>query len=550
MFDLSQLRWSELGSLAVMFRHMEALFGQNLADRHERKQKKAVKYLRKCYAEAITKLPADIGNYLRTETNYRELFLFLGACNQEMSRRVEEKRTSETLIFDALDEETRWIFRLVMDSDVQCTIVHLPSGGIALQIPDWPAFQRSLVLENAVLLPDYADAECIEWISGIGTEGSQYILYEQDQEVLRFTVAHAKVECYNCTKGIYYWDNPWIYLDWLIVMLIQKADMPGDHCNEREKELLPLLREFNRLGFLKEYPLLTKLTEECGCNGKRFQKFLQKCGKMNHLRRNQYLCHQEFEPLWRVLFEKIRLSQEGYPVFVEQHCDASVLEKTRQALEKFFHKQGFTGQYPDFEKTDDIRGLHLVENFKQTYFCGLEKGAKMYIHCEEALTEDNQLTIHFLCGTALKQKNTTAQDAYCCCFHGNGKRLFWWVKELALLDDHQTRFSQARTLRLAAIAVKRVHLEKLTKEEKQLIALPSGSWVTLFLLWVLLGGGFFASFMVLGFALIVTLMIGLLDSWRNVWPALCAAPWHYVLIFCWLGFGVSMGIISVLAKRK
>ena len=67
---------------------------------------------------------------------------------------------------------------------------------------------------------------------------------------------------------------------------------------------------------------------------------------------------------------------------------------------------------------------------------------------------------------------------------------------------------------------------------------------------MLFGGGIFAVLMTLGMVLLSVVAIGLLDGFGELPQFLASVPWHYILLFCWLGFGLSMGIITVLAAKK
>ena len=71
-----------------------------------------------------------------------------------------------------------------------------------------------------------------------------------------------------------------------------------------------------------------------------------------------------------------------------------------------------------------------------------------------------------------------------------------------------------------------------------------------FLLWFLIGGLLFAVAMTVGMWLVCALVMALFGFGGQIISALSGLPWHYAFIFAWIGFGLPMAIIAVLAKRK
>ncbi len=262
------------------------------------------------------------------------------------------------------------------------------------------------------------------------------------------------------------------------------------------------------------------------------------------------LCAREWEPLWRAIYEIICRSQEEYPVRVEQRCDAEQIKKMREKIQLFMHSQGFSGTYPDFRKTGDIHGVHLYESYGLTYLCAAEKKAQMYIRCVETLGGNDRTVVHFLCGTALKQKDSKVSDIIGCLFHNKGRRLFWWVRDYDTVYDEETTQSDCRIMQMAQIAVKKVQLQKLTKEEKKFYSFGSSDGLGLFWLWLLFGGGLFGVAMVVAFMLMGSLIFALFGQWQQIPSMLVSYPWGWMLLFCWAGFGLPMGLISLIAKRR
>lgn len=556
MPDVTKIEWAHLSRLAGIGISVRLIFGKSLPDGPVRKLKKARKWLHKHHAHTISSLPEELRCCFLSEISDEAVFRFLLACDEEYQLCFKENRTPQMLLLQPLGEEVQHAVQAVLDEDC-CVYLSPEEGNAILLVEDTHAYSRSLVLENAVFAPENAGKTFINEVAQIQKENDQYILYEWDcgieREVLRFSSAWVKVECYDCTQSNFFWDDPWTYLKQLSLAILGKAALPGDYCNALEKALLPLLEEICPLGVRKVdcgFPLMIQLAQQVGCPTARLERMLKKWNGAYYGQPGNPLCIQKLEPLWRAIYEKIRQSQEGYPVKVEQHCNRAELQKKRAAIQAFLHQQGFSGQYPDFAKSGDVLGLHLIDSYDQAYLCGMEKDARMYIRCVESWQDNERMLVHFLCGTAMKQKGNQVQDLYSCLFNAKGHRLFWWVRDYECVYDPEIPQTEERALYLAQIAVKKVHMQKLTKEEQKDYSFGSSDGLGLFWLWLLMGGGLFGVGMVVGFILLGSLLFALFGQWQQIPSMLVSYPWGWILLFCWIGFGLPMGLIALFAKRK
>lgn len=554
MPETTMLEWNDLAVLAGMCAHARFCHGDYTS---VSKQKKVRKWVEKHYAEQIASLSDGVRSYLLPENGDKEVLEFLSACCDEMNRRIKENCTPQALLLAPLGEAVQYTFQYLLDEDFGIPIEHMGENRIALLADNNGAYAQRLILENAVLSPGCADWEFINEMLTVEKKADVYILRtcggNSDQEVVRFMDAHVQVTCYNCTQEQIFANDPWGHLWYLTYAITSKADIPGDYCNVQEKTLLPLLREIQQIGMKNtgaEYPLLTDLAQTVGCCTSAFEKMKKKWNRLYRPQLTNVLCAKEWEPLWRAIYEKICRSQEEYPVRVEQRCDAEQLKKMREKIQLFMHSQGFSGTYPDFRKTGDIHGAHLYESYGLTYLCAAEKKAQMYIRCVETLGGNDRTVVHFLCGTALKQKDSKVSDIIGCLFHNKGRRLFWWVRDYDTVYDEETTQSDCRIMQMAQIAVKKVQMQKLTKDERSLYNFGSADDLVLFWLWLLLGGGLFAVAMTAAFWVLGAVAVAVFGNWQEIPYILGEIPWGWMFAFCWLGFGLSMGLITLIAKRQ
>ena len=545
MPETRNLEWEDLRILAAMGMHIRWRYGQSLS---LRKQRSIRRWMEKHYADQTATLSDNARRYLAPENSDETVIDFLLACSEEMDRREKENLTAQALLLAPLGESVQFAFRYLREADFGIQIERLEEKRIALRVADAAGYCQILVLENAVL-----SAGCEEWtyindtVQVLKEEGT-YVLRvcygNDDQEVLRFTDAHVQVTCYNCMEEQIFANDPWEHLRYLAYAILSKSEIPGDYCNAQEKALLPLLQEIQQIDIgnrTTQYPLLTELAREIGVGKLPFDKKMARD-----------LLQRQAEPLWRAIYEKIRSSQQAYPSRVAQRCDAEQLENLRHSVQCFMHSQGFSGQYPDFHKIGEIRGMHLREAGGMPYLYTAEKNAKMFIHCVETLGGSDRPVLHFLCGAAMGDKTDEVQDVFGCWFQDKGRRLFWWVRDYDAAYMEDISRTEAETIQRAQIAVKRVQMQKLTKEEKSLYsygAAVSDSLV-LFWTWLIMGGGMFAAAMVVAFMLVIAVITALFGHWAQIPSLMGSIPWGWIFAFCWLGYGLPMGVLALAAKRR
>lgn len=545
MPDINAVHKEDLGTLGGMYAHGRFLFGTDL----RKKSKKFCKWVRKHYADEIAGFSEDVQAYFTPGADDGELIAFLEACEQrcsdEIAHRLDPLLPLGEAVVSAVDGilcEDYWPH--VFEKDGRCALV----------VEDGEVFRRTLILQNAEGFTQLPDGGYIIDTPKIERMLDKYrIMLELDEEPEHFSVsftgAQVEVESFNCVDSVIYWEDPWEYLQMLGGQIVDKAELPGNHCNDRELALLPLLREvcLNR-GDSPQFPLLKQMAQRHGFS--KLESAITKAEERESVvELKRHLRKKEYEPLWREIFDKICQSQQDYPKKVERYCDAGALQAVRHRVQRFMEAQGYTGAYPDYEKRFDIPGVRLMDVYGQSYTVFREKGAVSMIHCMETC-ESGKPAVHFLTGTAFLRKGEEKGDIYSCLFDAKGRRMFRSVLDYNLIWDREDR-KPDQLERLAGIAVKKSQLKRLTKEER---AIPhsgpgNANWAV-FLGMFLFAGGFFGVFMTLGMMLVSVVAFTLFGQFREIPSFFVTVPWWQILVFCWLGFGVSMGIVAVLGKKK
>ncbi len=555
MLDVDTIDREHLSQLCGMYAHGGLLFGTDLI----RKQKKFRKWVQKHYAYEIQTFPREVQACFAPEVSDAEVVSFFAACEER--RAYECQHRLDPLL--PLGEAVVAAVETILEEDYWPKAIE-KNGRCALLVEDGEAYRRILVLQNAEgfsQLPDggyLLDAPKIEYMLDKYRISGELDGVSEPLSAC-FSGAQVEVECFNCVETMIHWNNPWEYVGMIARQLIFKAELPGNHCNELEHTLLPLLREVSYLtGVWDEEPRLPLLKQMAQrLNFSRLEKQLTKAesARKNKLRPvmrrlNIMLRQREYETIWREIFEKIRQSQMEYPRKTDVQCDFKTLQNVRGRVQCFMEQQGYTGTYPDFEKQIDFHGVRLAESYGQSYFVCREKNAVSIVHCMETF-ELGGPAIHFLVGTALLREGEEQCDVYSCLFDAKGRRMFRMVRDLDLVYELGEEREPDRLERLATIAIKKSQLQKLTKEEKKIphVGFEPSNW-TIFWLVFLFAGGFFGVVMTLAMMLLTVVALLLFGQFSQILSFMTTAPWLRCLAFCWVSFGASMGIVTVLGKRK
>ncbi len=195
--------------------------------------------------------------------------------------------------------------------------------------------------------------------------------------VMSFTNPESKVKCFNATAEAFS-ASPWNTLLYISMEIVYKSRIPGNYLNQKESELLPLLKELVRLNSLlalcverdtNEFPLLKEFFNKHNCKKvldliEKAEDYPVETKKYERItfKLLNLLNTLEYEPLWRGLYGKISDSQVEYP------RPYSAPENTRSKIQKLMEDHGFSGTYPHFTKTGEIKGVHLAQSYGVSYF--------------------------------------------------------------------------------------------------------------------------------------------------------------------------------------
>ena len=465
---------------------------------------------------------------------------------------------------------------LCENEELYSNIITTEDNDAILEIVSGSAYTWSITLRNATCIPDNYDCLCFSKDSLIEKEDNTYILkgtknnwdddIYDDPFAISFTDAIVNINVFNATEQPFM-TSPWLHLFSIASVILDKYYLPGDYLNDKEKALMPLLSELCQLCYWARIPeeyqnLKFPLLKEC-IRHMHYDELLAPLDKIASEYENYKKIHRlkdsyistlnniKYEPLWRHLYNLIVESQASYPSRINFYCTKEQLEEKRIEIQKLMEQYGYLGTYPDFVKHGKITGLHLAESYDLSYFVGHEKNVIFRIHCTEDYFNEH-ISIQFLCGTEMLRKQNISSDIYACTFKGKGRRFFNTVtyEECFQDTDNDNNISSHNLETYIHIATKRAELKKLSKEESIQLTSVDISYLRLFLSIFIIMGGLFGIFMTVAFIAMAALCALLFGQPEVIPSMITEIPWWICLVFCWIGFGGIMGIITVLVKRK
>ena len=574
MIDIAKISGEHISKLAGAYLHAAFVFGAEPIEASKVKQQKIRKWIINQYIELVHELP-EKANIFSSENSDKDVLLFLKECVDLGKSKAKEKENKFEVDFTVVDEAAKSALKKLLELEFWPKI-KVVGDDIKIITDDTPAFRRILTLKNADAVPMGKEGYyCQNLGMVLKKEQNRFCFYGELQDpveelaipfALTFENAEAEVEIYNSCNNMTFLENPWDLLRTISFEIGIKADLPGDYCNAKEKELLPLVKEIVALEYWIELPEqeffsfgeLKRLSQKYS-----YSKVERLLGNLETIKpsNNSFyktvkkliaiLCKKHCEPLWREIYNKIVESQAEYPNKVDSLCDKELLMIVRNDIQTLMESKGYVGIYPDFVNDGSLNGIHLEHSYNMTYFLGMEKKAQYYIHCSESFEENDYLTIQFICGTAFLKKDEEEKeiDIYHCLFNAKGRRLFHIVQHyIPLQDEENTKADDLETS--VTIAVKKAECIKLTKaEQKEYYGKMIPGWGLFW--WVfLIGGGMFGIAMTLIMMLLCIITTAVFGLFADIPEMLKTMPWGLLLAIGWIGFGGAMGIIEVLVHRK
>ena len=465
--------------------------------------------------------------------------------------------------------------------------IFIENNNAVLQVESTSAYTLTLILENATNVPTDYDYLYFSDKSLARIDDNLFCLmgeYEKwdsentnnniddtfDDFSITFTNAQIDIKIFDATKQSLL-SSPWHTLLSIASSILNKCQLPGNYLNKKEKTILPLLGEICQLSYWAyipdEYKNLdfTLLKEYLDSFG--YEKLIPRLDNIannynNHEKinsiKNKYIAtlnKEEYEPLWRLIYHLVSDSQVEY---VSENNFSSCNEELniiRKKIQYYMNDQGYKGTYPDFAKHSSLNGIHLAKSYNKGFFVTPQKNMAYHIHCSEEIFSQN-IFIQFAYGTEILRRNESPTDIFHCAFDSNGHSFFGTVSCEHFSSSNNKLVSKNESLflnkleRRMQITIKKAEFKKLTKEEHIELADNFCLNIKLFFFMFFIVGGLFALFLTASFIVIPVLLSVLLGKTDNISSIIESSPLLMTFISSWIVYGLTMGIITLLLKRK
>ena len=220
-----------------------------------------------------------------------------------------------------------------------------------------------------------------------------HILFE-----LPFREYETRVDYYDGTADAFGY-APWDRLTDCCRELAEKADCPFIMLNDREQELLPLIRELAALGDWeqsadKDFPLLKKLTTEWGCEAliPRMEHMIKLELEEDHAGKSwdrelqdavREVSSADSEPLWRWILDRLKESQDSFPkdrLLITDPAQHARYQDETARITQYFRENGYSGSFPLFEKEGFPAKRRVRTSYGKRFQLNPEEEKRFFMH--------------------------------------------------------------------------------------------------------------------------------------------------------------------------
>lgn len=566
-----------LVTLANTYNFSSLIIGVDINDANEKQLKKYRKWIKKNSSEAFKEYPENVQEILSDKTSDKDFFEFLRLCFEYLTQKNEnEEKTffNEFKEFDANIKKA--VFYNLIDYE-GLPYFYRNGKNMEFVIGGNSFFQRFLVFENVPQEIKYDENICYVGKVILRTEtGYRFvILYSNYGEVDEVTQVTDESEiiyidfdnisirevAYNGINSICYFENPWQILSNFSYEFVQKEELSNLDFNDKEKEILPLIKEISAFQTTNEqeltvFPVIRNLLKKYNYN--KLLKLLDKIEQLNPNKLKSAFATQNFilefskkqyEPMWREIFNNFCESQKDYPNKIEALHLLCKLNKARQRVQQIMKNQGYSGEYPNFIKEAPLRHINFVNSYGQIYAVGFEKRVIYRVRFFELGANDEALHYNILCTKELPRKKEKIHDIFSCVFNAKGKRYFNnEFASVSLIEDEKITSINDFEKEII-IYIKTNELKRLTKDEKKLNKLNEPRPWGLFWIWLVFGGGAFSILFNLFMMIFGIVALVVFGEATSIPAMFMEFPWIKMIAFAWIGFGGFMGMFSVFSKK-
>ena len=467
MLDVTQLGEADLDTLTAIHTISECSPRISRYRSSDRKRRRARRLLKKKCRNQFSALPNEIAEHLSSLTD-EEFFDFLQTCFNERLRRYRAERDSEFERLAVFGEKVRLAAVEATDNDTPS--LEYRDGTVTITVNEG-AFYIRLKLHGVTEFTEDFNIENIFFAKfDYDEETGKYLFVSDDiDSTIRFAFTEAEAEFlpYDALGVRAISSSPWPTLSVACGCILHKSMLVPELLCEREKELLPLIREISTLIFAEEdikFDNLRAIAKKHGL--KKIEKALSKIEKKKSFKRRfdgtrmlpKRLNHISNIKMWREIYDMIAESQKDYPKAVDIVFDVDEVTSVRERVTKILYDRGYSGVYPCFTKPLKPRKFLCFLSHGMHYISLGEKRMQARIHFAESSDEIPMLRA--CSGTVFYRKNELVDDFFSFAFDARGRRYYAGSNITEFKSDNE------ELEKVVNIAAKKAEFEQLTKEEK------------------------------------------------------------------------------------
>jgi hypothetical protein len=455
------------------------------------------------------------------------------------------------------------------------------TGEVYFAIDSNYAFYQRVYLKNAVISDNFKEDVYEEEDAEIDVQDGGYRLsFVQASEIVTvdFPEVCLETQLLNYSANSMWDGSPWHRIRESLTALGIKKDLLGmKYLNKKERALWRLSAFSPLLSMDSSYQSVSgdKKADEIFCRyaeragnermallTKQYTETVFKEKEKARIALVKELHSPASEALMRLMLAEIKNAAADYPLKVELDVEPAMLAQTRKTITNIMRQNNYEGEYPHFKKMSSLKGIRLLEIQGQPITVINEKHMACLVDCFEHSINSSMLVPHFAASTVFLKTNELdryeALDGYSGFFPHRYRR-----RARSLSPNLDFRYDGELTYDLEGItlaAAKTAECEKLTKEERRkIVSVGPGLFGCLFYggLFLLVGVAFGLLFCPAMF--LVALLLGApVTAFSPQAPSfaeysrdlLFDFPWWQMFLFCVVGFGLPMTVVTAISKRR
>ena len=247
--DISGIDIGFIKEFGSIYTAANKAFGADPAAASAKQQKKIRKWIEKNYF-ADRNYPEEVMHFIGKKVSNEGFFEYLKACHEQIQSYGTQAKQSFDESSAGLTDEVKRADLTLLENYLYFGNIRKSGNDALINVDFGGSYDRTLTLINASGIPEGKT----DWLSfengSLIKQDDEYILNGEVEDetpfAIRFSDARVDITLFRADEQMY-GGTPWMYLKTVASDILDKYALSSEYLNDREKELLPLIAEIDKL---------------------------------------------------------------------------------------------------------------------------------------------------------------------------------------------------------------------------------------------------------------------------------------------------------------